>query len=192
MSLLLLGACSKEDTDLVEEQQGKIVKFLTSSHVPKLIAESDIAESLESNPEFYTISGQRVYRYIADYYNSDRAEKEEVERGDAITLTFWCYDFSKYSAPTGSNLFYTNDIAYKDALVDAGLNIEYWNFEPQRIVLGSGDILKSIENALIGCREGDKVELYLTYNMAYGSNWIGVTALNEPMAFFCTIESIEN
>ncbi len=191
-ALLLLVGCSDVDLDLLEDQQEDIVSFLTSSHSPTLIAESDLAESLEYQPAFYTTTGTTVYRYIADWYNADRDAQREVVMGDTLYITFWCYDFSSYSTPSSSYLLYTNDPLYEDAYIEAGLNVEYWDFSPKEIVLGSGDILKSIETALIGCREGDSVELYLTYNMAYGSEWIGLSSLEESIAFFCTIDSIEN
>ncbi|MFR9532710.1 MAG: hypothetical protein SNG20_05430 [Rikenellaceae bacterium] len=191
--LLLVGACSDYDYDEYEDQCEDIETFLTTYHSPTLIAESDVAESLEYQPEFYSYTGNRVYRYISDYYNTDRDAQREVVDGDTLLLTFWVYDFSTTtSAPSSSTLLYTNDPLYEDAYIEAGLNVEYWDFSPKEIVLGSGDILKSIETALVGCREGDSVEFYLTFNVAYGDSWIGLSSLEEPIAFFCTIDSIEN
>ncbi len=193
LALPLLWSCSDEDYDTLEDQRDDIVTFLTTKHSPTLIAEEDVAESLDYQPAFYTVSGSTVYRYIDDYYNTDREEWRVVQEGDAIYITFWCYDFSTTtSAPSSSTLLYTNDPLYEDAYIEAGLNVEYWDFSPKRIVLGSGEILKSIETALVGCREGDSIELYMTYNMAYGSGWVGLSSLEEPFAFFCTIDSIEN
>ncbi len=191
-SLLLLGACGGEDTDLIDDQREDIVYFLTSKHSPTLIAESEVAESLDDDPEFYSVFNNNTYRYIQDYYSADRESRTEAKSGDTLWITFWCYDFSAYTTPSDSYLYYTNDPDYEVAFQSAGLNTEFWSFEPQKIVLGEGDILNSIEKALVGCKEDDFVEIYLTYNAAYGSNWIGVTNLEEPIAFFCTIESIEN
>ncbi|MFI3281605.1 MAG: hypothetical protein R3Y44_06515 [Rikenellaceae bacterium] len=184
-------SCSDVDQDLLEDQQDEIVEFLTEDHSPLLISEGDVAESLDDDPEFYTTTGTTAYRYIVDYYNADRLTRTEAKKGDALYLTFWCYDFSAYKTPSDSYLYFTNDPTYETALSESGLNTEYWNFEPVRVVLGAGDILKAIENSLIGCREGDFVEIYLTYNVAYGNDWIGVTDLESPIAFFCTIDSIE-
>ncbi|MFR9523920.1 MAG: hypothetical protein SNH94_05040 [Rikenellaceae bacterium] len=188
---VLFAACSDVDQDTLEDQQEDIVDFLTTDHDPLLISESEVAESLDNDPEFYTTTGTTAYRYIVDYYNPDRATRTEVKSGDTLWLTYWCYDFSSYSTPSSSYLYFTNDPSYKDALVEAGLNVEYWSFEPSKVVLGQGDILNAIETSLVGCREGDFVEIYLTYNMAYGSVWIGVSSLESPIAFFCTIDSIE-
>ncbi len=190
--LLFVAVACGDDSDLIAEQREDIITFLESSHSPVLIAESAIADSIEDDPEFYTVISYGVFRYIEDYYNSSRASKQEVKSGDTLTLTFWSYDFSGYTTPTSSNLFYTNDPTYEYTFESAGMNTEYWSFEPLEIVLGKGDILKAIETSLVGCKEGDNVEIYLTYDSAYGSTWIGVSNLEEPIAFFCTIESIEN
>lgn len=189
---LTMGACSNVGLELMDEQRESIVKYLTTKHSPKLISQKDVAESLEDDPEFYTVINNNTYRYIADYYNPDRQDAIEAQKGDALLLTFWCYDFSTYSTPGDNYLYFTNDPLYESTLEEAGLNTEYWNFEPKRVVLGKSDILNTIEKALVGCKEGDFVEIYLTYDAAYGKNWIGVTNLREPVAFFCTIDSIEN
>ncbi len=187
---LLVGCENTNEATTIETQQGKIVSFLTSSHSPKLIAEADIAESLVDQPEFYATSGYSAYRYIADYYNSEREGRKEVTTRSKLLITFWCHDFSSYAKPSGSNIYYTNDPLYEDALAEAGLNTEYWSFAPLEVVFGRGDILKSVEDALVGCREGDYVEIYLTFNMAYGDQWTGVTNLESPIAFICSIDSV--
>ncbi len=191
LSLTLFVGCeSNDEADTIATQQSSIVSFLTATHSPTLIAEADLADALEDQPEFYTTSGYTVYRYITDYYNTERASRTEVVEGSRLTITFWCYDFSTYATPSSSYIYYTNDPLYESAFVDAGLNIEYWSFSPKEIVLGEGDILNSIEDALVGCREGDYVEFYLTFNMAYGSEWIGVTTQEGAIAFFCSIDSV--
>ncbi len=192
LALSLACACSSDDWDTLEDQREDIVEFLTEDHDPLLIAESDLEDQLEDDLPFYSTFSNTAYRYIEDYYNEDRLLKTEATKGDTLELTFWCYDFSSFVAPSDSYLYYTNDPSYESALAEAGLNTEYWSFEPLKIVLGDGDILNAIETSLLGCREGDKVEIYLTYNIAYGSNWIGVTTLESPIAFVCTIDSIEN
>ncbi len=195
LSLVILTfavGCSSLDVDQLETEQTKIVSFLTATHSPKLIAEDDVAESLDVDPEFYSTFGRTAYRYIEDYYNTERDARTVVEMGDKLTITFWCHDFSSYATPSSSNLYYTNDESYRDAFIEAGLNDEYWSFEPLEIILGDGDILNGVEVALEGCREGDYVEVYLTSNLAYTDGWIGVTTLDAPLAFICRIESVEN
>ncbi len=191
LSLLVVG-CNGVDTELLESEQKKMVSFLTSKHNPRLIAESEVKDALEEDPAFYTEVGRYAYRFIQDYYNADRESQEVLEQGDKIAITFWCHDFSSYAVPSNSNLYYTNDEQYRQGLIEAGLNVEYWSFEPKVITLGSGDILSGIESALVGCRVGDTVEVYLSSNLAYGDKWVGVTNLQAPMAFICKIANLEN
>ncbi len=185
-----LAGCESTD-DVLPEQQKKIVSFLTGGHTPRLLSEQDAASSLETNPPYYSTFGNTAYRYIADIYNPDRATKTEVAWGDAVTFTFRAYVFSG-SAPTMANLYYTNDATLKDELVNtAGLNPQEWSFEPLKIILGQTEILKGLSASLVGCREGDAVEVYMTYKMAYGSEIVGTVPKESPVAFFFTINKVE-
>ena len=48
-----------------------------------------------------------------------------------------------------------------------------------------------MQAALVGCREKDVVELYMTYNQAYGEKLImGLMTKQCPVAFFCTINKV--
>ena len=57
--------------------------------------------------------------------------------------------------------------------------------------MGRGDILKGLRLALLGCREGDEVEAYMTYNMAYGGDDFSVVPEQSPVAIFFTVDSVE-
>lgn len=187
---LLFAGCS-DNAELLEDQQASIVTFLTSKHKPKLINENEVGESLDIDPEFYTVSERSIYRYIRNYYSDERDSRATITNGATISLTFWCYDFSAFSIPTDSYLYYTNDPVYEAPLKESGLNTEYWDFKPLQVTLGRGEIIKGIESALVGCKERDTVEFYLTYNMGYNNEIIGVTNFEKPTAFFCTIDSID-
>ncbi len=188
---LLLSSCSQEDTDF-DTQDSYIVSFLTTSHDPILIAESNIEYSPESEPEFYTKFINSSYRYIHDYYSSDRASKTEVTSSSIVTITFWSYDFSSYTMPTSSTApFFTNDATIESALEEYGLNTEFWDFSPLEIDLSKDDILIGLNRALVGCRDGDYVEIYMTYNVAYGNTAVGVIPELTPIAMFVQIESVK-
>lgn len=47
-----------------------------------------------------------------------------------------------------------------------------------------GDILNGLRHALLGCREGDIVEAYMTYNMAYGDKYVSTIPRESPVAWF--------
>ena len=71
VAMAFVVGCSDDDK-MVESQRNTIERYLTSSHQPRLIPESEIENSLEFNPPFYEKLSQNVYRYIATYYNADR------------------------------------------------------------------------------------------------------------------------
>jgi len=192
---VLLASCSDEE-EILSRQQESIVSYLTSSHVPALLSEQDAAESLDENPPYFTTLGNTIYRYVEDVYNPDRLLRPEVGRGDRVTLTFAAYVFGG-STPSLAQLYYTNDAELVGQLENEGLNPAFWVGAdgipaPLEVRIGDGSLLGSIEEALVGCREGDAVEVYLTYNMAYGDKIVvGVVPKQSPIAFFCTIDQVK-
>lgn len=187
----LLYSC-ESDFEENEEQREKIVSFLESSHVPKLIAESDLSSSLENEPQFYSQYGSYAYRYIADYYNPERKTQAEVTDGSQVTITFRLYPFTGTAIAYEDTPTYTNDPYYNDIYIENGLDLTYWNFEPIKFTIGSGDVMDTIQEGLKGCRKGDSVEIYMTNNMGYEDAVIGVMEQDISLAFFCTIDSVEN
>ena len=70
-----------------------------------------------------------------------------------------------------------------------GLTPGAWSFEPLTLDM-RGDILNGLRHALLGCREGDIVEAYMTYNMAYGDKYVSTIPRESPVAWFFTVESV--
>ncbi|MBQ2394168.1 MAG: hypothetical protein II307_00215, partial [Alistipes sp.] len=71
IGLLLLVGCKQED-EILSKQQESTVRYLESSHSPRLISEKAVAESLEENPPYYTSYGNVAWRYIATMYDEGR------------------------------------------------------------------------------------------------------------------------
>lgn len=199
--LLLFSAlwvgCSKDD-DVQPEQRKRIESFLTSSHSPRLVAEADLEEG--SSLPFYTTAGDKVYRYIESYYNPDRVNWPEVTVSSKVTITFRIYTFDNYTSITDTTVpIYTNDPEWEQKLEDLGLTLKdeegnpigIWKFEPKAINLASSSIIKGLRLALLGCRQGDQVEAYMTYNMAYGDEDLGIIEKESPIAIFFTIDTVE-
>ena len=46
-------------------------------------------------------------------------------------------------------------------------------------------------DALLGCREGDAVEVYMTYNMAYGDDYFGIIPKESPIAWHFTVDAVD-
>ena len=180
-ALVSLAGCS-DDEDVQPAQKERIVSFLTGTHAPRLVAEENLEEG--SNQPYYTVSGDAVYRYITDIYNPDR-------------VTFRAYVFTYANiVTTGSENnwtvpYYTNDAALKSFLEGRGLNTEWWKFEPLTVDMRHPDIIKGLADALLGCREGDAVEVYMTYNMAYGDDYFGLIPNESPIAWFFTVDAVD-
>lgn len=189
-ALLLLAGCSQEEETL-PNQRNSIVSFLTSTHAPQLISEEAVAESPDENPPFYTAKGNTVYRYISNYYDSGRASRAEVKSGSRVSITFRAYVFSMRNITDSDMPFFTNDPDLEQALYEAGLTPGVWKFEPLELTLGQSGIIKGLELALLGCRQGDEVECYMTYNMAYGDTNFATIPRESAVAIFFTVNGVD-
>lgn len=188
-SLLFSVACGDEAVDVAETQRNSIVSYLTSSHSPRLINKKDVGQALEKNPPFYEQVEYNTFRYIDDYYNPERESRVQVTEGDEVELTFTAYIFSG-SKPAVSAIYLTNDQVQIDALQNTGLNVEYWKAEPLRVKIGQTNIIKGVEVSLIGCREDDSVEVYMTLDAAYGDDVVGVVPLESSVVWYYTIDKV--
>lgn len=187
---MAIVSCSNENDTVLTSQQTSISRYLTSSHQPKLIPEAEIANALDNEPQFYTNWGLDIYRYIATYYAEGRQEKSVVERGSEIAITYNAYIFSG-SKPAIANLYATNDAAMIAELEAQGLNTSYeWSDEPMTVTLGREEILPGLETALVGCVEGDTVEIYLTYDAAYGKHYVGMVPAKSAVVWYIDIVSV--
>lgn len=189
-ALLLLAGCSQEEETL-PNQRNSIVSFLTSTHAPQLISEEAVAESPDENPPFYTAKGNTVYRYISNYYDSGRASRAEVKSGSRVSITFRAYVFSMRNITDSDMPFFTKDPDLEQALYEAGLTPGVWKFEPMELTLGQSGIIKGLELALLGCRQGDEVECYMTYNMAYGDTNFATIPRESAVAIFFTVNGVD-
>lgn len=192
VSGLVSWGCKKDENTL-NTQQTSIVRYLESSHSPRLISESAANESLDNNPPYYTVYNNEAYRYVATMYDADRAGKRKISEGDRVAIRFNAYVFN-YSSLANVMPYWSNIPEVIEAMEETagGLDPEYWSTEPLVLVAGSGDVIKGVSRALVGCCEGDEVEVYMTYEAAYGSRDVGMVAKESPIAWLFTIESVEN
>lgn len=188
--LLFLAGCGQDD-DVLPSQKTGIVGFLTGSHDPKLISEDQVPESIDVNPPYYSVFGNAVYRYIKNVYAEGRDRMPEVVRGSSVTITYQAYLFQNKAIDAKTMPYDSNDPAIEEVLYEAGLTPGAWVFEPLTVKIGASRIIKGLEHALIGCREGDEVEAYMTYNMAYGDKNFSIIPLNSPVAWLFTVDKVE-
>lgn len=203
-ALFFSAGCSEEE-DVLGKQKSNMVSFLERTHRPQLIPEEDYEEG--SRLPFYTTSGDAVYRYIdqEDYFNPDRDNWPVVTENSWATITFTAYVFTN-SAITGlpdgglneSNFsrvtmpYYSNDPAFITYFRLAGLTLGAWDFEPLAVDMRDPGIIKGLRLALLGCREGDRVEAYMTYNMAYGDKtYMYFLPKETPVAIFFSVDKVE-
>ncbi|WP_300868994.1 FKBP-type peptidyl-prolyl cis-trans isomerase [uncultured Alistipes sp.] len=197
------GGCDGGE-DVLPGQQSDYAKYLASTHVPRLLSEEEARESLDRDPAFYTAYEQCVFRYIRNFYDPERPQRAEAEAGDVVELTLSMYAFefanltyfpernaegeletTKLSMP-----FFSNNAEFEQAFYAAGLTPGVWSFEPLKVELGRTPIIKGLELALPGVRERDTVEIYMTYNMAYGGKPFGLLPKQSPVAAVAVVETI--
>lgn len=193
-ALLLVAICVAgcgEDEDIYSKQLSQLESFMTGTLALKTEEQAKDPSLGEENPDFYTTHGDMTCRWIKNYYDADRETRPLVEVGSTIYITMSIYEFSFKRISTSQVPLYTNNVLMKDLLKDAGLNIEYWSFDPYIIEVGKTPTIKGLAESLEGCREGDIVEIYMTYTMAYGSDELGLVAPDSPLAIHFTIDYIE-
>ena len=184
-------SCSNENDTVLTTQQTNISRYLTSSHQPRLVEESQVSASLDSEPEFYTHWGLNIYRYIATYYAESREEQPEVTSRSQIEIVYTAYVFPN-SKPTVANMYATNDPDSIAELEKLELNTEYeWTTDPMVVTMGREEILPGLETALLGCRMGDSVEIYLTYDEAYGKHYLGLVPAKSAVVWYIDIVNVK-
>ena len=186
----LFVSCSNETDTVLNQQQKSIVDYLTKSHQPKLIAESDKANSFDREPQFYTQWGLNMFRYVSTYYDADRESRPQIAAGDKISIIYSGYVFAG-GKPLTTNLFATNDATLIETLVALGLNDAYgWSDEPLEVTVGSDDLLDSLSVALEGCYEGDIIEVYLTFEEGYKNKYFGMVPRKSALVWFIEVKSV--
>lgn len=189
VAAVILCGCTK-DEDMITKQKDSIVKYLTSTR--RMVEQSEVGGVLEENPAFYTNLDNSAYRHIVNYYEADREEWAEVEANSIIDIEFNAYTFSG-SEPQVKDMYWSN-IQASISAVEASNNHTYdkliWQAKPLVVRLGRGEVLKGLEQALVGCRDQDSVQVYITSNAAYGKHAIGSVAKNSPVAWYIKILSV--
>ncbi len=190
LALILFAGCKQEDATL-STQQTSTVRYLETSHNPRLLSEKAAAESLEEDPPFYTNYGNIAWRYIATQYADGRETWVEADRNDVVEISFDAYVFN-YSNPVNSVPYWSNRQTTIDRFVASNqyFDPQYWTTEPYVIRLDSDDGMSGLRRALVGCREGDEVEVYMTYEAAYGKEIIGIVPKQSPIAWLLTVDKV--
>ena len=192
VATLFVVSCSNDTDTVLTSQQNSISKYLEGSHQPRLIPESEISSSLDNEPEYYEQWGLDLYRYIATRYAEGRDTKPTVDWDSTITISYSAYIFTG-SKPAISSLYATNEEDKIEELKNLGLNTSYeWTTDPLEITIGECEILKGLEEALPECKEGDTVEIYMTFTKANGNNYVGMVPAKSAVVWIINILSVTN
>lgn len=183
--LATLAGCKQEDTLLTERD--KIVKYLTSSR--HMVIEEEIGDVIEEHPAFYNVFGRYAYRHIVNYYDEGREDRPIVDWGDKIEINFNAYTFTG-SEPNTSAIYWSNIPEVIQEIGKKSGNTLDWPTEPLTIHLGSTPILKGLEYALPGCHEADSLQVYITSNLAYGDQLIGIVPKESMVAWYMKIVKV--
>ena len=190
IALLLFAGCEQAD-EILAKQQDSTERYLTSSHVPRLMTEQEAAVSLEENPEYYTNYSNLTWRYIATMYAEGHDSWVEADENDVVEISFDA-DVFNYTNPVNTTPYWSNRQATIDLLVARNeyFDPQYWSVEPYVINLGGGGAVSGLRRALVGCREGDSVEIYMTFKEAYGDDIIGVVPKQSPVVWLLTVDKV--
>lgn len=189
LAVVLLCGC-KQESDTFDKQKSSIENYLKSFR--KMIPEEEVGTVIEENPLFYNTFGRSAYRHITNYYATDRSQWSEVKKGSIVDIRFNAYIFSG-SEPQLSSAYWSNIPATITAVEQASKN-QYadliWSEEPLSFRVGDGKVIKGLDEALIGCRDQDSVQVYMTYTMAYGNGLVGTVPKFSAVAWYMKILSV--
>lgn len=186
LSLVCVVGCNDVD-EIVVKQRSDIERYLNSTHSPRLVS-AEQAEQ-DGSRDFYDVFELNTYRYIATYYDEGREDRAVVDYGDEVELALTAYTFTG-SVPRAEAAYFTNEESMIARLAELGLNTEYWTTDPVVIKLGETNIIKGVEKSLLGCRESDRVEVYMTLETAYESEAVGIVPANSSVAWIFTITKV--
>ena len=183
--MLLCAACDKEDIRFAQHEA--IVKYLTSTL--GLVAEENIGDVIEDNPHFYSTFGRYAYRYIPTYYDEGRDSRAEVAWGDTVELYFDAYVIENGKPTT---IYWSNTEATfaKFRSENPDFTVD-WSTEPLRVTLGQTEMLEGLNMTLPGCREKDSVQVFMTYDLAYGKKIVGMVPKKSAVAWYMKINKVE-
>ncbi len=165
VAIVSLCACVVDD-DSVERQQTNIERYLSSKGL-EYVEEAGV----------YIHLAYRIPEHEADSWPA-------AQKGDSLVFRFAGYVFE--TAP--SYLFYTNNRYLVEG--DTILNNTYWSFEPQKVKLGDGSIIKGLETSLLNSKEGDSLLVFLTSELGYGDKSMGVVPENSALMYVLNVDRV--
>lgn len=148
---------------------------------------SAIVSYLEGKNAEYRVTPDSAFVHVAG--NSiTPIPTEQIETGDSVTFNF---EVSIFKTAPGAPYFTNKKWAVSRIPDYAQIDTTVWNFNPIKIKLGEGTILKGLESALPTCRAGDSLEVFLNSNLAYGDEDLGYVPANSALMYVLTILNVK-
>ena len=203
MVMSLAAACGKND-NVVATAQTRIFDVLEKNGIyERGNLPEDPEPSYDQIKGWFDIIGGAYRHIVNEETNANRgpAEEFEIGRGDSIEFMF---DARIFGTGTFESLqtFYTNIDSRISQLKGNNPDFDGWPTDPLRIKVGDDPrILKSLQEALIGCRAGDgdpsndsqpdgiasdEVRVYLTPDIAFGNKTVYNVPANSTIVFEVT------
>ncbi len=161
----------------------------SNEFVPK--QRTQIERFLANRNAEYQLVGDSVFVHVAGNKLAESgtlpAEPQTIAVGDSLTFNFEAYIFTSNPAtkPYYTNKKWLMDKFYPD------FDSSYWDFSPRRIKIGNGEILTSLEEALMGRMVGDSIAVFLTSNNGYGDSAMGTVEENTALMWVLNVEDIK-
>ena len=115
-----------------------------------------------------------VYRYVANADREGYDREVPVEYGDSVSFDFAAYLFS---SSIGA-LYYTN---VKEWIPAKDLEV---------LNLGSASLVKGLEYGLVNSRQNDSLLLFMTSDLVYGTENMGVVSPDQPVVWAVKIKKV--
>ena len=75
---------------------------------------------------------------------------------------------------------------YRDGVLDP----RFWDFSPKSVRVGHGGLLPSVEAGMVGCRQNDSTFLFVTSDLSYGSDRVGLIEPDSPVVWYLKINKV--
>ena len=113
-----------------------------------------------------------------------------AERGDTLSIDYSGFTFNKSSQKTfGMQYIFTTNNP-RDTFGTGWVENELFPLKPFTFVLGTGQTLRGIDLGLENSQQSDSVRLYLTSDLAYGGNTVGLIEPGTPVVFKVFIKEV--
>ena len=139
----------------------------------------DFLRDIQSSYEPTLATQYGLYK-VTNYESFDEIT---AERGDTVSIDYSGFTFNKSRQTTfGMEYIFTTNIP-RDTFGTGWVENELFPLKPFTFILGTGQTLRGIDLGLENSAQGDSVRLYLTSDLAYGGNTIGLIKPGTPVVF---------